>query len=95
MGLFPIRRMAMMKLFAIWIFKPVMVVLWLIHLDAAYVQSRRCPMGYNPTVNQGRCFPTPQSRPVTMVSSISAYFLNTSVRYPDEIETARAAIRSQ
>jgi len=26
----------MRKFFAIWIFKPVMVVLWLIHLGAAY-----------------------------------------------------------
>ena len=41
-----------MKLFAIWIFKPVMVVFWLIHLDAAYAQGRRCSMGYNPTVDR-------------------------------------------
>ena len=27
MGMFPIRRMAMMKLFAIWILKPVVIVL--------------------------------------------------------------------
>ena len=51
MGMFPISRMGMVKLFAIWIFKPVMVVLWLIHLDAAYAQGRRCAMGYNPTVD--------------------------------------------
>ena len=38
---------------------------------------------------------TPQSPPVTMASSISAYFPNTSVRYSGEIETACAAIRSQ
>ena len=41
----------MRKFFAIWIFKPVMIVLWLIHLDAAYAQGRRCSMGCNPTVN--------------------------------------------
>ena len=35
----------MMKLFAIWIFKPVMIVFWLIHLVAAYAQGRRCSMG--------------------------------------------------
>ena len=45
MGMFPIRRMSMRKLFAIWIFKPVMIVLWLIHLGAAYAQGRRCSMG--------------------------------------------------
>jgi hypothetical protein len=38
---------------------------------------------------------TPQSLPVAIVSSISAYLFNTSVRYPGEIETACAAIRSQ
>src|ERR1019366_3057167 len=38
---------------------------------------------------------TPQSPPVTMASSISAYFPNPSVRYSGEIETACAAIRSQ
>jgi hypothetical protein len=43
----------------------------------------------------GRMSQTPQSLPVAMVSSISSYFFNTSVRYPDEIETACAAIRSQ
>lgn len=31
MGAFPIRPMAMMKFFAIRIFKPVVVVFWLIH----------------------------------------------------------------
>jgi hypothetical protein len=36
-----------------------------------------------------------QNRPVAMVSPISAYFPNTSVRYSGEIETARAAIRAQ
>ena len=35
---------------------------------------------------------TPQSRPIAMVSSISAYFFNTSVRYSGGIETACAAI---
>ena len=45
MGMFPISRMVMMKLFAIWIFKPVMIMLWLIHLGAAYAQGRRCSMG--------------------------------------------------
>ena len=39
----------MMKLFTIWVFKPVVVVLWLIHLGAAYAQGRRCSMGCNPT----------------------------------------------
>jgi len=42
----------MMKLFAIWIFKPVMIVLWLIHLVAAYAQGQRCSMGCNPTVDR-------------------------------------------
>jgi hypothetical protein len=35
----------MRKLFAIWIFKPVVVVLWLIHLGAAYAQDQCCSMG--------------------------------------------------
>ena len=39
----------MMKIVAIWIFKPVVIVLWLIHLDAAYAQGQPCPMGCNPT----------------------------------------------
>jgi hypothetical protein len=41
----------MRKFFVIWIFKPVVIVLWLIHLGAAYAQGRRCSMGYNPTVD--------------------------------------------
>ncbi len=45
MGMFPIRRMGMVKLFTIWIFKPVVFVLWLIHLGAYYAQGRRCSMG--------------------------------------------------
>jgi hypothetical protein len=43
--------MALMKLFAIWNFKPVVIVLWLIHLSAVYAQGRRCSMGCNPTVD--------------------------------------------
>ena len=43
----------MMKLFAIWIFKPVVIVLWLIHSGAAYAQGRRRSMGCNPTVDGG------------------------------------------
>jgi hypothetical protein len=42
----------MRKFFAIWIFKPVVIMLWLIHLGSAYVQGRRCSMGCNPTVDQ-------------------------------------------
>ena len=45
--------MFMMKIVAIGIFKPMVLLLKLIHLGAAYVQGWRCPMGCNPTVDDG------------------------------------------
>ena len=66
---------------------------WLPAVPIATFQHRlfRRELGASPwSENQ-----TPQSRPVAMVSSISAYFFNTSVRYSGRIETACAVIRSQ
>ena len=40
----------MMNIVAVWILKPVVIVLQLIHLNSAYVQDWRDTMGCNPAV---------------------------------------------